>query len=75
MDTKIITDMNAYAVLDNKRKEIEDKQKFLKSVEGKLSNESFVSRAPAEVVEKERSKVTEIREELDRLESGLAELA
>ncbi len=60
---------------DRIRKEIEDKQKFLKSVEGKLSNESFVSRAPAEVVEKERSKATEIREELERLESGLAELA
>ena len=60
---------------DRIRKEIEDKQKFLKSVEGKLSNESFVSRAPAEVVEKERSKTRDIREELDRLESGLAELA
>jgi valyl-tRNA synthetase len=60
---------------DRIRKEIEDKREFLKSVEEKLSNESFVSRAPAEVVEKERSKATEIREELDRLESGLAELA
>ncbi|MBA3357868.1 MAG: hypothetical protein H0U20_00260, partial [Thermoleophilaceae bacterium] len=36
-------------------------------LEGKLANERFVARAPAEVVEGERSKLHEYRQELARL--------
>jgi valyl-tRNA synthetase len=43
--------------------------------ERKLANESFVSRAPAEVVEKEREKLAGYREQVSRLEARIAELA
>ncbi len=56
------------------RKDIAEKDRFLKSIEGKLANENFVSRAPAEVVEKERAKAVEAKEELERLTSSLDEL-
>jgi len=56
------------------RKDIAEKDRFMKSIEGKLSNENFVSRAPAEVVEKERRKAVEAKEELERLTSSLEEL-
>jgi valyl-tRNA synthetase len=42
--------------------------------EKKLENESFVSRAPAEVVEKEREKLAGYRDQLDKLRVKLAAL-
>ena len=48
--------------------------KFVKSIGGKLSNESFVSRAPAEVVEAERGKLAEAEEQLAAVEAALAKL-
>ncbi len=42
-------------------KEIEQKQGFLTGVERKLSNESFVARAPEDVVAKERQKAVRCR--------------
>ena len=56
------------------RKEIEGKGKFVRAQQGKLSNENFVGRAPAAVVEKERVKLEEAKEELGRLQSSLDEL-
>ncbi|MBT7400370.1 MAG: valine--tRNA ligase [Bacteroidetes Order II. Incertae sedis bacterium] len=56
------------------RKEIEGKEKFVRAQQGKLSNENFVGRAPAAVVEKERVKLEEAKEELGRLQSSLDEL-
>jgi len=41
--------------------------KYLESVRKKLSNENFVSRAPAEVVEKERAHITEFEEKIARI--------
>ncbi|MEM7517215.1 MAG: class I tRNA ligase family protein [Planctomycetota bacterium] len=54
-------------------KEIEQKERFLKSIAGKLRNEKFVSRAPAEVVERERQKQADTTAELDRLRANLAD--
>ncbi len=48
--------------------------KFVKSIGGKLSNENFVSRAPAEVVEAERAKLAEAEEQLAAVEAALAKL-
>lgn len=48
--------------------------KFIKSIGGKLSNENFVSRAPAEVVEAERAKLAEAEEQLAAVEAALAKL-
>lgn len=56
-------------------KEIQQKEAFYKSTQGKLANESFVSRAPAEVVQKEKDKLSEIEAELKRLRFSLSELS
>jgi valyl-tRNA synthetase len=44
-------------------------QQEIKRLEGKLANEKFVSRAPAEVVEGERAKLAQYRAELKELGS------
>ena len=56
------------------RKEIEEKEGFLKSVEQKLNNEQFVTKAPNEVVERERQKKKDATAELERLQDNLADL-
>ncbi len=53
-------------------KELENAQKFLKSLEGKLSNEKFVSRAPEAVVNAEREKAAKHRDLIAQLEQSLA---
>ncbi|MDA1029502.1 MAG: valine--tRNA ligase [Bacteroidetes bacterium] len=59
---------------DRMRKEIDSKEAFYTSIQGKLSNENFVSRAPAEVVEKEKEKLADTEAELRRLRASLSEL-
>ncbi|WP_338591973.1 valine--tRNA ligase [Shewanella khirikhana] len=44
-------------------------------IEGKLSNEGFVAKAPAEVIEKERAKAADIKRDMDKLTEQKAELA
>ena len=41
------------------QKELDKHQKEIQRVEGKLGNPKFVDRAPADVVEKEKAKITE----------------
>ena len=53
-------------------KELADAKKFLASVEGKLSNEKFVSRAPQTVVEAERQKAQKTRDLIAQLEQSEA---
>ena len=53
-------------------KELADARKFLSSVEGKLSNEKFVSRAPEAVVEAERQKAQKTRDLIAQLEQSEA---
>ena len=48
-------------------KELEKNRKFLASLEGKLSNEGFVSRAPEAVVNAEREKAARTRELIAQL--------
>ena len=48
-------------------KEIEKLGKDLARIEGKLSNSSFVDRAPADVVEKERAKLADQQQALEKL--------
>jgi valyl-tRNA synthetase len=45
-----------------------------KRAEAKLANAGFVDRAPAEVVEKERAKLAELKAQLDAVGAGLAAL-
>ena len=49
--------------------------KGIRAAEGKLGNESFVSKAPAEVVQRERDRLTEMQTELNAIEKSLAALA
>ena len=53
-------------------KELEAAKKFLNSVEGKLNNEKFVSRAPEAVVAAEREKAAKHRDLIAQLEESLA---
>ena len=53
-------------------KELEGAKKFLASIEGKLSNEKFVSRAPEAVVAAEREKAAKHRDLIAQLDQSLA---
>ncbi|NNE69345.1 MAG: hypothetical protein HKN29_03150, partial [Rhodothermales bacterium] len=59
---------------DRLQKEIDQKTKFLEGIRRKLQNENFVSRAPAEVVEKERQKAKDTQAEVEKLNATLADL-
>ena len=56
------------------QKEIAQKRSFLESVERKLQNRQFVTKAPDEVVERERQKKRDAKAELDRLRANLDDL-
>ena len=56
-------------------KEIEGKTKYIKGQEGKLSNESFVSRAPEHIVATEKAKLEEARDTLAKLQEAHARIA
>jgi valyl-tRNA synthetase len=46
-------------------------EKYVQAIEGKLSNEQFVSRAPAEVITGEKAKLAEAREKAVRIRKNL----
>ena len=56
-------------------KEAEKLRQQIDAKEKKLSNDNFVSRAPADVVQKERESLSALRERLHSTEAALAELA
>jgi len=55
-------------------KEVEKKEQELKRLEGKLDNENFVAKAPADVVAKERTKADDARAALVTLNAQLESL-
>jgi valyl-tRNA synthetase len=61
------------------RKRLEERiakdRAYLGQIEKKLENKNFVDRAPAEVVERERTRAQEIRDAIAATERNLAELA
>ena len=57
------------------QKEQAQEQQELGRVQAKLSNASFVERAPAEVVAKERVRMAAVQERLQRLMDRLKELS
>src|SRR5690606_2008477 len=61
-------------VVEGQGTEIAQKEGFLRGVEAKLANAQFVSRAPEEVVAKERQKAADARAELEKLRANLADL-
>ena len=52
-------------------KRISEIERLLKAIEGKLSNENFLERAPESVVEKERSNLKKLNEELEKITVNL----
>lgn len=56
-------------------KEIDGKTKYIKGQEGKLSNESFVSRAPEHIVATEKAKLEEARDTLAKLQEAHVRIA
>ena len=48
-------------------KELEKKEKFAKSLSGKLNNPGFTSKAPEAVIEKEKARLAETESEIDNL--------
>ncbi|MEJ2451239.1 MAG: valine--tRNA ligase [Gammaproteobacteria bacterium] len=56
-------------------KEIDKKNQEYQRTEGKLSNSNFVDKAPAAVVEKERSKLAEIKVAIEKLQEQLEKIS
>ncbi|BDM63424.1 valine--tRNA ligase [Shewanella sp. NFH-SH190041] len=56
-------------------KQLEKLAQDAKRIEGKLSNEGFVAKAPAAVIEKERAKLADFTRDMDKLNEQKAELA
>ncbi len=55
-------------------KERTDLLKFIDSIDKKLSNKAFVDKAPAEVVQQQRDKLTELRQQSASVEAALKKL-
>ncbi|KAJ0345354.1 hypothetical protein COL154_013961, partial [Colletotrichum chrysophilum] len=56
-------------------KEISKIEKIIKQSSGKVSNENYVAKAPADVVAKEREKLAELEQAMQQLQQQLAALA
>jgi valyl-tRNA synthetase len=56
-------------------KQLEKLAQEMARVEGKLSNEGFVAKAPAAVLDKERAKLAEFKRDMDKLTEQKVELA
>ncbi len=59
--------------LGKQKKRLVELDKQIKQAQGKLSNEGFVARAPAEVIEEERRRVQDFGAQKERLEGVLAQ--
>ncbi len=57
------------------QKEIDQKEQFVLRIQTKLRNQQFVSKAPGEVVERERKKEADTVAELKRLRANLEDLS
>jgi valyl-tRNA synthetase len=56
-------------------KQLDQLREHARSLEAKLSNENFVSRAPAAVVQQQRDKLAEVRAQEESVQTALAKLA
>ncbi|MFA8019160.1 valine--tRNA ligase [Bremerella cremea] len=72
VDLKDFIDVEAE--IDRNEKQLSKLQQLVVSKEKKLGNESFVSRAPADIVARERESLDQAKQELERTEAALARL-
>ena len=61
--------------LGKQQKRLAELDKQIKQAQGKLSNEGFVARAPAEVIEEEKRRVADFGAQKERLEAVLAQFS
>jgi valyl-tRNA synthetase len=59
---------------DRLRKQEQETVGFIEKAQKKLANDNFVAKAPDEVVQRERDRVQELTEKLDRLREQLETL-
>ena len=75
---KYFVELNQTIDVEAERKklteELEYQKGFIRSIEGKLSNERFVSSAPAQVVDNERKKLADGQARVQMLEESLSKL-
>ncbi|MDR0834558.1 MAG: valine--tRNA ligase [Candidatus Symbiothrix sp.] len=64
--------LNVEEELERLQKELAHHQGFLKSVTAKLSNENFVAKAPAQVLELERKKQADAKSKIKSIEEAMA---
>ncbi len=55
-------------------KEIAEAEKYVKSIQGKLSNKNFVQKAPANIIEAEKEKEKATLEKIEKLKKQLGEI-
>ena len=74
--SEVIIPMESMVDLDAEQKrlqqEIEQSQAQIASLEARLKDKAFLSKAPATVVDKEREKLAERKDKLERLKQQLA---
>jgi valyl-tRNA synthetase len=75
---EIHVDVSRFIDVGAERKRLEkDREniaKQIKSIDGKLSNKAFVDKAPADVVQQQRGKLAELREQLASVEAAMKKL-
>jgi valyl-tRNA synthetase len=75
---EIHVDVSRFIDVGAERKRLEkDREnigKQIKSIDGKLSNKGFVDKAPPEVVQQQRDKLAELREQLASVEAAMKKL-
>jgi valyl-tRNA synthetase len=71
-------DLSRFLDVDAERKRLEKERdnldKQLAAIESKLNNKNFVDRAPAEVVQQQRDKLVELKNQLSSVEAASAKL-
>ena len=72
MDLAGLIDVDAE--ISRLEKQLERVTGMIAGKEKKLANQSFVERAPKEVVQQERDSLVQLREQLDTIRAGLASL-
>ena len=77
-DMDIYVDISQFFDVDSERKRLEKQRdelaKFIRSIDAKLGNKGFVDRAPAELVQQQREKLTELEGQLAAVKVDLEKL-
>lgn len=66
--------MDRQAEVDRLSRQVQTLQKGIGDIEAKLANEKFISRAPADVVQRERRRLASLRTDLQTVEEALRAL-